>query len=82
MQQPKVDFFVGKKNHVSMSNIGENTFNKFEKSRLDLNSKPAGTSFTEMNAKKSIKLLGEVAIACSRNTYSWMLLKFYPDSLT
>lgn len=52
-----------------MLNVGEDAFQKFKNIRRELYSKTVGTCFTQMTAKRGIKMLGEAAIAAMFKEY-------------
>ncbi len=55
--------------YINMLNVGEDAFQKFKNIRRELYSKTVGTSFTQMTAKRGIKMLGEAAIAALFKEY-------------
>ena len=82
-----VDSFTNKSYDVSLLNISEEDFEKFERVKNDLYFSTIGTCFTQIGANKGIKLLGEKAVAAIFKEYKQLddlkvLGVLDPESLT
>ena len=66
---PNIEQFAGYRYNTSLLQIGKDAFSKFESIKADIHQSSVKACFTQMNASKGIKLLGERAVAAIFKEY-------------